>query len=67
MALDEPRDTDEVFDIGGYTYLVEKTVLEQAKPITVDFAITCFKLDCSLDFSGAASACSACSTSGDCG
>jgi hypothetical protein len=65
MALDEPRDTDSVYKVDGFTYLVEKDLLEKAKPIKVDFAITGFKIDCGIDF-GPASACSSCSTSGSC-
>jgi len=37
MALDEPNDKDEVFKDNGNTYVVDKTLFEQAKPITVDF------------------------------
>ena len=65
MALDEPRDADEVYKVDGFTYLVDKNLLEKAKPIKIDFAITGFKLDCAIDF-GPASACSSCSTSGTC-
>jgi len=38
MALDEPRDDDEVMKDNGITYLVNKELFEQAKPINVDFA-----------------------------
>ena len=65
MALDEPTDRDETYLIGGFTFLVEKTLLEKAKPIKVDFLINGFKLDCGLDF-GPATACSSCSTTGSC-
>ena len=27
MALDEPKDTDDVFDVDGFQYLVDKGVL----------------------------------------
>ncbi|MBF0551827.1 MAG: hypothetical protein HQK60_14995 [Deltaproteobacteria bacterium] len=37
MALDEPTATDSVFDIKGITYLVEPTLMDQAKKIEVDF------------------------------
>jgi Fe-S cluster assembly iron-binding protein IscA len=37
MALDEPREDDEVFEDNGVTYLVVKELFEQAKPIHVDF------------------------------
>ena len=37
MALDEPKDSDDVFDIDGFTYIVDKTFMEQAKPVKIDF------------------------------
>ena len=37
MALDEPKEDDEKMDNNGITYLVEKSLFEQVKPITVDF------------------------------
>jgi Fe-S cluster assembly iron-binding protein IscA len=37
MALDEPRDTDEIIKDNGVTYLIEKSLLEDAKPINVDY------------------------------
>lgn len=40
MALDEPRDDDTVFTESGITYLVNKGLYEQVKPIKVDFMDT---------------------------
>jgi Fe-S cluster assembly iron-binding protein IscA len=37
MALDEPKDNDEVIEDNGITYLIEKGLYEEAKPINVDF------------------------------
>jgi len=37
MALDEPGENDEIIKDNGVTYLVDKILLEQAKPISVDF------------------------------
>ncbi|MBN2032346.1 MAG: Fe-S cluster assembly protein HesB [Deltaproteobacteria bacterium] len=37
MALDEPKDDDELMDNNGITYLINKQLLEQVKPVTVDF------------------------------
>ena len=37
MALDEPRDDDEVVRDQGITYLINKQLYEQAKPIQLDF------------------------------
>ena len=61
MALDEPKDTDDVYEIDGFKYIIEKEFLEKVKPIKVDFTEMGFKLHCSVDF-GAASACGSCGT-----
>jgi Fe-S cluster assembly iron-binding protein IscA len=37
LALDEPKKTDEVFDRDGVTFLVDKQLYEENKPITVDY------------------------------
>ncbi len=64
MALDEPKDTDDVYEIDGFKYIVDKEFLEKVKPIKVDFTEMGFKLDCSVDFR-AASACGSCATKTD--
>lgn len=40
MALDEPKDNDEVFNEGGLTFLVNKDLLGSVQPITVEFVET---------------------------
>jgi len=62
MALDEPNDQDQEFDVDGYKYLINKDFLDRAKPIKVDFHMYGFKLDCGIDFSSAGG-CSGCGTS----
>lgn len=37
MALDEQKDNDVVFKVRDITYLLEKELFDQAKPIKVDF------------------------------
>ncbi|MFO7461584.1 MAG: iron-sulfur cluster biosynthesis family protein [Desulfatiglandales bacterium] len=37
MALDEPKEDDEIMDNNGITYLMNKQLLEQVKHVTVDF------------------------------
>ena len=37
MALDEPKDDDEIVKNNGFTFLINKDLYEQAKPINVDF------------------------------
>ena len=40
ISLDEKNDADEVFEQGGYTFLVEKALLDEAKPIKLDYIVT---------------------------
>jgi hypothetical protein len=58
MVLDEPKDTDTVFDIDGFRFLVEEDLLGEVAPIKVDFAHFGFQLDCALQFDEACTACS---------
>ena len=65
MALDEPKETDDTFEIDGFKYLVDKDFMERAKPIKVDYMIHGFKLDCGINFAADA-ACSGCGSSDTC-
>jgi Fe-S cluster assembly iron-binding protein IscA len=40
MALDESQEGDEVFTRNGLTFMIEKALLEDVKPIKVDFVET---------------------------
>ena len=64
MALDEPKDDDQIFDDKGIKFLIEKELFEQVKPVNVDYIDTVrgsgFKVTSSL------SAESACGTSCSC-
>ena len=57
MALDEPRDTDDVFEIDGFKYIVNKDFIEKAKPIKVDYQVHGFKLDCGIEFEPTCKSC----------
>ncbi len=37
MALDEPRNGDNVFDVNGVTYLMDKDFFDHVKPVMVDY------------------------------
>jgi len=66
MALDEPKNEDEVFDEKGTKFIIDKDLLNQAKPINVDFIESQqgsgFKLTSSLAPAGGGcgSSCSSC-------
>jgi iron-sulfur cluster assembly protein len=63
LDVDEPKDTDDVFDIDGFQFVVDKEFLREAEPITVDFAHLGFQIDCAIEFQ---EGCSGCGTSDDC-
>ena len=64
MALDEQKETDDVYDLDGYKYVVDKEFLKKASPIKVDFKDVGFSVTSNIQLS---SGCSSCDTSGTCG
>jgi len=52
LALDEPKDSDDVFEVEGYSIVVDKELLEKAKPLSIDFACSGFSIDSSLELGG---------------
>lgn len=63
MALDEPKDTDEVVDINGFQFIMDKDFFEKAKPVKVDFLGYGFSISSGIEFGP--SACSSCGTAGN--
>jgi Fe-S cluster assembly iron-binding protein IscA len=39
LALDEPKDSDSVFDYGGVEYIIDNDLLEESGAITIDFVV----------------------------
>ncbi len=37
LALDEPKENDQTFSIDGITFLIDKDLMEEVKPIKVNF------------------------------
>jgi iron-sulfur cluster assembly protein len=64
MALDELKGTDDVFDINGFKFIIDKEFMKEAEPIKVDFTGFGFKIDCEIEFQ---EGCSGCGTSSVCG
>ncbi len=63
MALDETRnETDEVIEASGTTFVIEKDLLNEVKPINIDFITTPqgagFKLTSNLPEGSGCSSCS---------
>jgi Fe-S cluster assembly iron-binding protein IscA len=59
MALDEPRDSDNVFNVNGFQFIIDKEFYEKAKPVTVDFMGYGFRISSSINF-GAGAGCGGC-------
>ena len=64
LDLDEPKDSDDVFDIDGFNFIVDKEFMKEAEPIKVDFTGFGFQIDCALEFE---EGCAGCPTSSACG
>jgi Fe-S cluster assembly iron-binding protein IscA len=64
LALDEPAETDEVGDVEGFTFCMNKDLYEQAKPLTLDIGPMGFQVLSSLQLQqqgGCSGGCSGCS------
>ena len=67
MALDESKETDDVFDIDGFQYVVDKEFMKKATPIKVDFKEIGFSITSNIELQPD-SGCSSCgSNTGSCG
>jgi len=62
MVLDEPKETDDVFNINGFTLVIDKNLHGQTRDITVDFVSygmgSGFKLTSEVPVAGAGGGCS---------
>ena len=67
MALDEPKESDNVYDVNGFQFIVDKDFYEKAKPVKVDFLGYGFKISSNIEFSAADSACGSCASNSGCG
>ena len=63
LILDSQAETDEAFQIDEFTFLVDKVLFEEAKPISIDASpMGGFQINSSLelDSSGGCGACNSC-------
>lgn len=63
MALDDIKPDDAVFNHDGVDYIMESALLEQARPVEVDYVRTGFKIKSQLELGGG---CSSCGSEGSC-
>jgi|GEM_PF-135943 len=57
MALDEPKETDEVKAVDGFTYVIDKEFLKLAQPVKVDFIDYGFRLTSSIKIDSGCGGC----------
>ena len=62
LALDEQKENDKVFDVDGFTFLIEQSLFDSAAPITVDLNEMGFVVRSKLPMSS--EGCSSCSSCG---
>ena len=58
MTLDEPKDTDDIYTLDNFQYVVNKDFMEKVKPIKVDFTPFGFKVTSGVKLSTGRSSCS---------
>ncbi len=62
MALDEPRENDNEYEVDGFKYIVDNAFMEKVEPIKVDFLDIGFKVTANIDFGNECRSCA-----GSCG
>jgi iron-sulfur cluster assembly protein len=65
LAVDEKQPGDTVHSFEGLTFLVEQSLMEKAKTITIDFNMQGFTIDSKLELKQGG--CSECASGGSCG
>ncbi len=50
LSLDEHRKTDEVFEIDGFLFVVDKNFFNQYQPIKVDYNYTGYKITAAVNY-----------------
>jgi len=64
MVLDEPKETDEVFKVNGFTMIIDKDLLSTTQDVTVDYINQGFRagfqINCKVPISGGSGCGSSC-------
>jgi len=62
LALDEQKETDEAINSNGYTFIVDKSLMQTSGPIEIDGGQFGFKISSNLNAGANAEGCSSCSS-----
>jgi Fe-S cluster assembly iron-binding protein IscA len=63
LALDvgEPKDKDEVFEIDGFQFVIDRNLMKEAQSINIDYNTRSgFQFDSSLEFEDVCTTCECC-------
>jgi Fe-S cluster assembly iron-binding protein IscA len=63
MALDEVKPSDAIVETGGFQFIMDQTLLDQAQPVQIDYADMGFRISSSLEPGGG---CQSCGSAGSC-
>jgi iron-sulfur cluster assembly protein len=63
MALDEMKISDAVHEAGGFQFIMDRSLLDQAQPVEIDYIKMGFRISSNLDLGGG---CQSCGTHGSC-
>ena len=66
MVMDQERPNDESYNIGDFTFLVDRDFMEKVKPIKVDFKDVGFSISANIDLSQAGGGCTGCGSTSSC-
>ena len=63
LALDDAHESDSIRTAGGFQFIMEKEILEQAQPVKIDYAGMEFRISSSLEIGNG---CRDCGSAGSC-
>lgn len=67
LALDEPAANDEVFNEAGFTFSVEKELLQKIGGVSIDFGYMGFMVTPEVPLAQQGGGCSGCGSNSGCG
>ena len=63
LGIDQQKNSDEVFELAGFTFIIDRDFLTQIQPVKVDFTNNSFQVTGAVPFS---SSCGECNSGGSC-
>ena len=63
MALDQTKPSDHVHEAGGFQFIMDSALLEEAGPVTIDFSNLGFRIDSNIK---PGEGCQSCGSAGSC-